>query len=1090
MRSTQISFSAGEISPEMQGRIDARQYQYGLAKCSNFIIRPQGVADRRVGMRRAGSTYSSTQTRLIPFVFSDQEAYALELGDGRGRIWNNGNLVQWAAPAGESVGSIDTGASPNTLTTVGRHGLDTGDTVQFIGSNMLGLTAGTSYTVTVVDARTFSIATSLTGTLSGTLRCFKTEDMPPDYQGTGTNIATSTTSPTIDTTAAHGISEGQRVRLQASGSLPSGLSSSVTYYARNVTATSLQLSYERNGDIETWTGAWPSSPTLKVYRRYLEGETVFWDGSSGLAHGVYRATQDFTASNAAVITGFWELLPTDGTYTFDIPYGDDDLRAVHYTQSNDVMTLVHPDYAPLELARYGLAHWSTQSIAFSSNLESPANLSSTVDRGDKFVISFEEQGPGLGGGAFIAQFHLEDRSEVTPNGTQTNPTGIHLGIDTGDTVYIEFVQTLSLPGQSGSLNFTDSTTDGYYRVDKADTNSAGNPRLQLRPVGGTVLTTDSTNRYPLLNGWVSPAGAEDTHTYVVTALDDLGTESAPSAEVEVDNVLEALGASTTLSWDEVVGAVRYRVYRSLSGLFGLIGETDELTFKDDDKPIDMSQTPPIVDDSLDGRYGYPRAVAYFEQRRCFAGTDDKPRNLYMTRSGTESDLSYSLPIKDTDRISVTLAAREATTIRHIVPLQDMLLLTQQGEWRVFAINSDAIGPETIAVRQQSEIGANQVQPLVINNVVVYGAARGGHIRQMSIAQNGQGYLTGDLSLRATHLFDNFTIDDATFQQAPYPIMWWVSSSGKLLACTYIPEEELAAWHQHSSADATFESVCSVPEGQQDTVYAVVVRGTERSIERMVPDIVVSLEDGVYADAAVVRDGYSSAFTRGSSLTFEQGGTYRAGDIVQVTLTEPALASSDAGDHLRVTYDGEHYLMQIQQVTSGTQADVRLSQALPQSVHTATVTSWGLASGSVSGLSHLDGKTVQVVADGAYSGTQTVSGGSVTLSGPAARVVVGLAYDSDLETLPQAYQVQGFGQGTSKNVRDVWMRVVNSGGLQVGPGAGDLVPVETLTSKELSSGEYETAVPSEWTQSGQMLVRQSLPLPATILNLTMLTEVGD
>ena len=131
----------------------------------------------------------------------------------------------------------------------------------------------------------------------------------------------------------------------------------------------------------------------------------------------------------------------------------------------------------------------------------------------------------------------------------------------------------------------------------------------------------------------------------------------------------------------------------------------------------MSETPPIVDNSLDGRFGYPRAVGYFEQRRCFAGTNDKPRNLYMTRSGTESDLSYSLPIKDSDRVSLALAARQAATIRHIVSMQDMLLLTQQGEWRLFAINSDAIGPETVAVRQQSQTGANQVQPLVVNNEI-------------------------------------------------------------------------------------------------------------------------------------------------------------------------------------------------------------------------------------------------------------------------------------------------------------------------------------------------------------------------------------
>jgi len=1074
----------------MQGRIDARQYIYGLSKCSNFIIRPQGIADRRVGLQHCGAVNSlSAKTRLIPFVFSDKESYAIELGGGQGRIWNNGSLVHWAIPCGESVASIDTAASPDTLTTVERHGLVTGDTVQFIGSNMLGLTAGTGYTATVIDARTFSIGTTLTGTLSGTLRCFKTADMPPAFQGTGANIATSTSSPTITTSTSHGISNGQRVRLQSSASLPAQLSSGVDYYARNVTSTTLQLSLQLNGPIETWTGAWPTSPTLKVYRRYLEGEVVFWNGASGSAHGVYRADLDHNSTSAEVVYAQFRILPQGGVYTFDIPYSDADLFDVHYTQSNDVMTLVHPSYAPRELARYGLAHWSTSPVSFDSNIESPSGLGAVVTRGDAFIISFEEQGPSLGNGKYISEFHLEDRSNVAL-GVTSEPTGIHIGIEVGDVVYIEFVSATSLPGQNPSLNFTSSASDGYYRVDKAKTNAKGNPKLQIRPLGEGVLTTDNVNRYPNLKGWVAPAGAEQINTYVVTAVDDLGTESAPSAELPVDNVIEALGSKNVLSWDPVVGAVRYRVYRELSGLFGLIGETEDETFKDDDKIVDMSETPPIVDNSLDGRFGYPRAVGYFEQRRCFAGTNDKPRNLYMTRSGTESDLSYSLPIKDSDRVSLALAARQAATIRHIVSMQDMLLLTQQGEWRLFAINSDAIGPETVAVRQQSQTGANQVQPLVVNNVVVYGAARGGHIRQLSLNTQSGSYLTGDLSLRATHLFDNFEITDATFQQAPYPIMWWVSSSGKLLACTYIPEEELAGWHQHSSSGATFESVCSVPEGQHDTVYAVVVRGASRSIERMVPNIEVDLVDGVYVDASVVQNGYGSEVTRDSSLTFGQSATYQAGDVVRVTLTQPALAASNVGDYIQMSHGGVVYEAELQAVISGTVADVRLSQTLPQSVYSSTVTTWGLASAVVSGLSHLDGSVVQIVADGVYAGTQTVSGGAVQLDKPAARVVVGVAYDSELQTLPQAYQVQGYGQGTTKNVRDVWMRVLKTAGLQVGPAAGALVPVDSLTSKSLSTGEYETSVPSEWTQNGQMLVKQSLPLPATIVNLTMLTEMGD
>jgi hypothetical protein len=98
---------------------------------------------------------------------------------------------------------------------------------------------------------------------------------------------------------------------------------------------------------------------------------------------------------------------------------------------------------------------------------------------------------------------------------------------------------------------------------------------------------------------------------------------------------------------------------------------------------------------------YPGAVSYFEQRRVFAGTIDSPQTLWMTRSGTESDLSYSLPVKDTDRIQFRVAAREANTIRHVVPLTQLLLLTSAAEWRVSPVNSDAITPTTIITGQKA-----------------------------------------------------------------------------------------------------------------------------------------------------------------------------------------------------------------------------------------------------------------------------------------------------------------------------------------------------------------------------------------------------
>jgi hypothetical protein len=106
---------------------------------------------------------------------------------------------------------------------------------------------------------------------------------------------------------------------------------------------------------------------------------------------------------------------------------------------------------------------------------------------------------------------------------------------------------------------------------------------------------------------------------------------------------------------------------------------------------------------------------------------------------------------------------------------------------------------------------------------------------MGYAWTVAGFSTGDLSLRAAHLFDNLTIVDQAYSKSPRPIIWFVSSNGKLLGLTYIPDEQLGAWHQHDT-QGRFESICCVAEGSEDVLYAVINRtiggNTVRYVERM------------------------------------------------------------------------------------------------------------------------------------------------------------------------------------------------------------------------------------------------------------------
>ncbi len=428
-------------------------------------------------------------------------------------------------------------------------------------------------------------------------------------------------------------------------------------------------------------------------------------------------------------------------YEIANPYAEADLFDIHYVQSADVLTLVHPSYAVRELRRLGATNWQLTTVSFASSLSAPAGVTATA----------------------------------TAGATPTTPT---------------------------------------------------------------------------------------TQEYVVTAVGSDGIEeSLQSATASCSNNLLDTGAYNTISWSAVSGASRYNVYRRSSGLWGFIGQSDTTTFKDGgpDGYIqpDLSATPPIAQDPFNATDKYPGAVSYFEQRRVFAGSNSLPQTVWMTKTGTEANMNYSLPVRDDDAISFRLAAREANQIRHLVPLGDLILLTAAAEWRLNAGNADVVTPATISVRAQSYVGASQVQPVVVNNNLIYPAARGGHMRELAYNWQANGYITGDMSLRAPHLFDGYEISDLAYAKSPVPIVWAVSTSGRLLGITYVPEQQIGAWHWHDT-DGEFESVAVVAEGDEDAVYVVVKRTLNgqqvRCVERFASRQFVDAEDAFFVDCGGTYDG--------------------------------------------------------------------------------------------------------------------------------------------------------------------------------------------------------------------------------------------
>ena len=151
---------------------------------------------------------------------------------------------------------------------------------------------------------------------------------------------------------------------------------------------------------------------------------------------------------------------------------------------------------------------------------------------------------------------------------------------------------------------------------------------------------------------------------------------------------------------------------------------------------------------------------------------------------------------------------------------------------------------------------------------------------------------------------------------------------------------------------------------------------------------------------------------------------------------------------------------------------------------------GSAATTISGLSHLEGQTVSILADGATHPDKTVSSGSITLDRSATKVKVGLGYTSLLKTMRiDAGAQNGTSQAKTKRIYEVTARLFESVGVEIGPDLNNMERVPFRTSADpmdkgipAFTGDKEVEFRGDYDTDGFMIVRQTQPLPLTILSL--------
>lgn len=349
--------------------------------------------------------------------------------------------------------------------------------------------------------------------------------------------------------------------------------------------------------------------------------------------------------------------------------------------------------------------------------------------------------------------------------------------------------------------------------------------------------------------------------------------------------------------------------------------------------------------------GWPSAAGFYQERLIMGSTREQPQSWWMSKTGDYYDFGASFEALDDEALSGTLVSRKMFDLRYFVSLGDLLVMTSGGEWKLSSgAAGGAVTPSNVDVGLQGNRGCAAIEPIVVGNMILFVQARGLRIRDLGYEYASDSYTGNDLTVLARHLFEGREIVDWAFALEPDSMCWAVRDDGLLIGMTYIREHEVVAWARYPT-DGVVERVASVISRGSDLVYLCVRRGAERFIEVMEP-----MEASTAAEAFMV----------------------------------------DAG---------------ITRVSASAQREV-------------------------SGLSHLNGRTVCANADGDAVEGLVVEDGRVLLPEAAHVVHVGLPYAAVAETLDLSYQRRDGAQLTRKSrVASVRVRVERTRGLSAGAAAG-------------------------------------------------------
>ena len=724
-------------------------------------------------------------------------------------------------------------------------------------------------------------------------------------------------------------------------------------------------------------------------------------------------------------------------------YSEDDLSTVKTAQSADTLFLCHSSYKPKALTRSSHYNWSFSDYNFENGPFRTTNITDTT---------------------------------ITPSATTGDITlTASSSIFTANHVGSLFQISHDVTGQVLNLEYKATTTSS-----------------SIKCKGTWSIVTHGT-----WHGIVKIERSIDDGVTFETLRSYSGDEDINVSESGTTDVLTYLRITYTHTSGTCYIDLNAYSYQS-NGVVKITGVTTG-TSATATVQTDLAFTTATTDWAMGAwneEYGYPSCCQFFQNRLAFAGSTKDPLTIWFSQIGDYPNFLVNYPIEDDDAITAPLVSSGVNLIRSMLSLGYMICFTGGGLWKVgTGSESTALTPSTVRATQQDYIGASTLSPLAVNTQILCCNEMGTTVNGFGYNAVSDAYQGTDLGVLVGHLFRHHEIVDWAYAQAPDSVIWAVRDDGVLLSFSYLPEQKVWAWARHTT-DGYFESVASIPGDKYTEVWFIVKRKVngvyKRYVERLADrNVSTEPEDQHFVDSGLTYNNPKEIIgaTQASPVVLTVvGHGYSAGDYIDISDMTGMTELNGYRYKVGTVTDDTIELLDMDEDTNidGTEySEYEDSGYTRKCVQT------------VSGLDHLEGKTVSILADGSVDTPQEVVDGSITLTDLASRIHIGLGYTCEMETLNIDYPLtDGTAQGRIKRIANVTVRLEDTAGGSIGINGSDNLQTIKFAlgdvwskAPDLYTGDKSLNPISSWSADARITIQQTDPLPITVLAIMAEVQIG-